>query len=175
VVVDAGREWAKQEASVSGLLLGAIGKARGQMVRLATVLELLRWCAERPGEEAPNEVGEEAAAAAAVLMDSYFLPMAQRAYGDGALTQPERRARTLLRHIIAKGLQLVNEREIRDTRGLAGLTCADAVKSAVETLRREDVLLTTARDGKPSRPRADHVVNPRLAEVSPTWRDGGER
>jgi hypothetical protein len=145
------------------------------MVRLAMVLELLRWCAEKPGEEAPAEVGEEAAAAAAVLLDAYFLPMAQRAYGEGALTEPERRGRTLLRHIIAQGLQVVNEREVRETRGLAGLTDAEAVKAAVAMLRHEDVLLAGSREAKAGRPRADHVVNPRLAEVSPTWRHGGER
>jgi hypothetical protein len=175
VVLGAGRDWAAREATVSGLLLGAIGKARGHMVRLAMVLELLRWCAEKPGEEAPAEVGEEAAAAAAVLLDAYFLPMAQRAYGEGALTEPERRGRTLLRHIIAQGLQVVNEREVRETRGLAGLTDAEAVKAAVAMLRHEDVLLAGSREAKAGRPRADHVVNPRLAEVSPTWRHGGER
>ena len=34
----------------------SIRKARGQMIRMALVLELLRWCAERPGEEAPAQV-----------------------------------------------------------------------------------------------------------------------
>jgi hypothetical protein len=169
VLVDAGREWGAREANASGLMLGALGKARGQMIRLALVLELLRWCAERPGEEAPAEVGEACAAAAAGLMDGYFLPMAERAFGAGAVTEPERHARTLLRHLVATGAARLNEREVRETPGLRGLSSADAVKDAVAVLRREDVLLAAPQDAKPGRPRVDHLVNPRLGEAHANW------
>ncbi|MEI6162289.1 MAG: DUF3987 domain-containing protein, partial [Roseococcus sp.] len=118
LVEEAGQEWAGREAGAAGLMLGALGQARGHMIRLALVVELLRWCAERPGEEAPAEVGEEAAAAAAGLVDGYFLPMAERAFGAGALSTAERHARTLLRHILATGTAVVNERDIRETPGL---------------------------------------------------------
>jgi len=140
------------------------------MIRLALVLELLRWCAERPGEEAPAQVGEECATAAAALMEDYFLPSAERAYGAGAITEAERHARTLLRHILATGAALINEREIRETPGLRGLSSADAVREAVAVLRREDVLLPAPQNSKPGRPRGDHPVNPRLAQAHAAWR-----
>jgi hypothetical protein len=170
VAEGAGREWAEREDGCAGLMLSALGKARGQMTRLALVLELLRWCAERSGHEAPLEVGGEAAEAAAVLIDSYFLPMAQRAFGEGALSAAERRARVLLRHIIARGLREVNERSIRDTPGLAGLGDADAVKAAVAVLVDEGVLLAAPREPKVGRPRGDWRVNHRMGEASPLWR-----
>jgi hypothetical protein len=130
---------------------------------------LLRWCAERPNAEAPAEIGEEAALAGADLMEDYFLPMAERAFGAGAMTPQDRHGRTLLRHIIAAKLRLVNERAIRETPGLQGLNDAEAVKQAVAVLRRDDVLQDAPREEKPGRPRADHAVNPRLAEVAPRW------
>jgi hypothetical protein len=164
VVADAAREWAAREAHASGLMLGALGKARGQMVRLALVLEHLRWCAERPGDPPPSEVGDISAVSAAALIDDYFLPMAERAFG-GPLSQAERHARTLLRHIVATRLDVVNERTIRETPGLPGLSDADAVKQAVAVLTRDDVLMFVPRDPKPGRPRVDHRVNPRLAEA----------
>jgi hypothetical protein len=171
LVVEAGRDWSDREGQAAGLMLGALGKARGQMIRLAVVVELLRWCAERPGTEPPAEVGEEAAEAAAAMMDAYFLPMAARAFGEGAVSVAERHGRTLLRHIVATGAAVVNERAIRDTPGLPGLSSAEAVKAAVAVLRAEDVLLPapSPSEGKPGRPRADHVVNPRLGEVHPGW------
>ncbi|MCW8086612.1 DUF3987 domain-containing protein [Sabulicella glaciei] len=174
IVEEAARDWAGREASAGGLVLGVLGKARGQMVRLALVLELVRWCAERPTEPAPEAVGEAAAEAAAGLLDGYFLPMAERAFGAGALREGDRHGRTLLRHIIAAGLEVVNERAIRETPGLPGLSCADAVKMAVAALRRDDVLLPVSHEAKPGRPRGDYRVNPKLAEVAPAWRSRRE-
>ena len=149
VVEDAGKDWASREGRAAGLMLGALGKARGQMVRLAAVIAMLRWCAEQRGEEAPTEIGEDAALAAAELMDAYFLPMAERSFGEGAVTVAERHARTLLRHIVATGLTVVNERKIRDTPGLRDLSSAENVKAAVSELMREDVLLKTPREVGP--------------------------
>lgn len=172
VVVKAARAWGNREGQSAGLMLGALGKARGQMIRLAVVVELLRWCAETPEVEPPAEVGEEAAEAAAALLDCYFLPMAARAFGEGTVSVAERHGRTLLRHIIATGAAVVNERVIREMPGLPGLSSADAVKAAVAVLRAEDVLLPTPLplEGKPGRPRSDHVVNPRLREAWVAWR-----
>jgi hypothetical protein len=159
------RQWAAREARQSGLLLGALGKARGQMARLALVLELLRWSAEKPEGEPPTEVGEECTTAAAELMETYFLPMAERAFRSEDLTPAERNARTLLRHIIATGASTVNERAIRETPGLQGLTTAKTVREAVEALQREEVLLPMPQVITAGRPRADHRVNPRLTEA----------
>ena len=170
VLEDAAREWAEREGQAAGLMLGALGKARGQMTRLAVVVKLLRWCAERHGTEASAKVGQDAAMAAAGIMDGYFLPMAARAFGEGAVSVAERHARTLLRHIVATGAEVVNERAIRDTPGLRGLSSAEAVKAAVAVLRAEDVLLPAPQDARAGRPRADHVVNPRMAEAHAAWK-----
>lgn len=165
VIESAAGEWAGREANASGLMLGALGKARGQAVRLALILELLRWCAERPNQDAPSTIGEDAAMAAVGLLDGYFLDMAMRAFGQGVLTNAERHARTLLRHIVASGAGEVNERAIRETPNLPGLSSADAVQAAVGVLKRDDVLLEARRPEGRGRPRTDHIVNPRLWEL----------
>jgi len=51
----------------------------------------------------------------------------------------------------------------------------EAVKAAVAVLRRDDVLLPQPHDAKPGRPRADHLVNPRLGEVHPAWQAQRQR
>ncbi|MCB4820749.1 DUF3987 domain-containing protein [Roseicella aerolata] len=165
VIEQAGGEWAAREEESAGLMLGALGKARGQAVRLALLLEHLWWCAGPAETPPPCRISARAAEAACGLMDGYFLPMAARAFGDGALGQDERHARTLLRWIVAKRPAVVNERAIRDTPGLPGLTKADTVKAAVAVLAAEDVLLPALPSGGPGRPRQDHRVNPRLWQV----------
>ncbi|CAA9269672.1 MAG: hypothetical protein AVDCRST_MAG08-3123 [uncultured Acetobacteraceae bacterium] len=119
-------------------------------------------CAGPAEASPPGSVSAMAAEAACGLLDGYFPPMAARAFGDGALSDAERHARTLLRWIVAKRPAVVNERAIRDT---PGLTKAEAVKAAVAVLAAEDVLLPAVPSGGPGRPRQDHRVSPRLWQV----------
>ena len=70
---------------------------------------------------------------------------------------------------------MVNERDIRETPGLRGLSSAEAVKAAVALLRRDDVLLPQPHDHKTGRPRADHLVNPRMGEVHADWKAQRQR
>lgn len=94
-----GREMQERQHAVGGLLRSALGKARGQALRLALVLEFRWWCGE-DGMRAPaTQVSERAFAAAAELMADYFVPMAERVYGDAAASERERIAATLARWI----------------------------------------------------------------------------
>jgi len=77
----------------------AYGKARGHALRLALNLELLWWCAE-DGMAAPlTAISARALAAAAHLVSGYFIPMAERVYGDAGASAGERNAATLGRWI----------------------------------------------------------------------------
>jgi hypothetical protein len=161
------REMQAREGDAAGLMKSALGKARGHALRLAVVLEHLWWSVDAPATPPPSLVSTRAAQAACGLMDDYFLPMAARVYGDVGLTTEQRNARTLARHIAKVRPKLINEREIRETRGLPGLTRAKAVKEAVAELVAEDVLLPVESAGGPGRPRGDYRVNPRLWELLP--------
>ena len=60
-----GGEMQQRQANTGGLLRSAIGKARGQALRLALVLELLWWCSEGGMASPPIKIGARAFAAAA--------------------------------------------------------------------------------------------------------------
>ena len=77
----------------------AYGKARGLALRLSLVLTMLRWCAEDGWAPPPTEITADALAAACDLVADYFMPMAERVYGDAAARPVQRNAATLARWI----------------------------------------------------------------------------
>src|SRR5260370_7389083 len=87
-----GREMQQRQARAGGLLRSAIGKARGQALRLALVLELLWWCGEDGMTPPPVQIGTRAFAAAATLMADYFFPMAARPSAHAATSARPPRA-----------------------------------------------------------------------------------
>ena len=163
-------EMQAREGEAHGLLKSALGKARGQALRLALVLEYLWWCADPdPGLE-PAEVEERAMQAAAGLMESYFLPMAARVLADASVPAEERLARTLAQWIVSTRPEVVNVSALRDTARLDGLRETKPVKQACHFLADARWLAAPETAGQ-GRPRGDWQVNPALwavlAEASP--------
>ena len=156
-----GQEMQDAEESAHGLLRSSIGKARGQALRLALVLELLWWCASADKPE-PQQVSDEAMRAAADLMRSYFLPMAARVLGDASVPAEERNARTLAEWVLRTRPAVVNVSSIRDGARLPGLRESEPVKQACRYLAEARWLSQTDDTGKPGRPRGDWTVNPLL-------------
>ena len=155
-----GQEMQAGEEGAHGLLRSSMGKARGQVLRLALVLELLWWSASEDDPE-PSQVSA-AATQAADLMRSYFLPMAARVLGDASVPAEERNARTLAEWIMRTRPEVVNVSAIRDRARLPGLRETDAVKAAVRFLSDARWLLPAEDTGQPGRPRGDWTVNPQL-------------
>ncbi len=155
-----GQDMQAGEEGAHGLLRSSMGKARGQVLRLALVLQLLRWCADDDGPE-PSHVTSEAMQAAADLMRFYFLPMAARVLGDASVPAEERNARTLAEWIMHTQPAVVNVSSIRDGARLPGLRESDPVKQACRYLADAGWL---TRDDAPTggRPRGDWTVNPLL-------------
>ncbi|MGI4951927.1 MAG: DUF3987 domain-containing protein [Janthinobacterium lividum] len=153
---------AAEQAGATGLLLTSMGKARGQALRLALVIELLRWCTNYDGEAEPSRVGLPAMNAATDLMRSYFLPMAARVLGDASVPTEERNARTLAEWIMRTRPDVVNVSSIRDGARLPGLRESDPVKQACRFLADARWLLPPAESGQAGRPRGDWIVSPLL-------------
>ena len=132
------------------------------MLRLALVLEHLWWAAE--GGEPPSRISMQATAAAAGLVTDYFLPMARRAYGDAALPDDERGARTIARWILKNNIGRLNASELRRKVKLPGLRTAKEIKAALDYLEGADwIFRRPSREGETiGRQRADYDVNPRL-------------
>lgn len=161
-----GGEMQQRQTHAGGLLCSAVGKARGQALRLALVLEMLWWCSEDKMAPPPAAISACALAAAAMLISDYFLPMAERVYGDAAATDRERGAATLARWIFAERPAELHVRHLQRAVRLPGLRTADQIRSAADTLVEADLLRTPAQGNEfGQRGRVAYAVNPRLWEA----------
>lgn len=97
VIEEFARDMQERGEQASGIYAGTLGKARGHALRLACVVEHLWWCATAGAE--PTTISADATTAAAALVDSYFVPMAERTFGDAAIPVAERGAMVLARSL----------------------------------------------------------------------------
>jgi len=154
------------EQNVTGLLASSYGKAHGHVLRLALTLEYL-WWAITPDAPEPTVISKKAIAAAAHLMDSYFKPMAERAFGDASVPEDDRLAATLARWIVKTKPIVINLRTVRREARLPGLRKAEKVKLAADVLIDAAWLFPPSGAATAGRPREDYTVNPKLWETLP--------
>ncbi len=156
-----GQEMAVRGHEASGAFAGALGKARGHALRIATILEFLWWCGE--GGSEPAEISEQATITACRLLDRYFIPMAERVYGDAAIPSQERSAMALARHLKREGLQVFNARQLRRDIGGA-LREAAAMDGACAALCEAGLIREKfSRSGVvPGRSARNYEVNPAI-------------
>jgi hypothetical protein len=105
------REMANRAHEASGMFAGALGKARGHVLRLANILEHLWWSGEGGAE--PEVISRQALEAAAGLLEGYFIPMAERVFGDAAIPAAERNTMTLARYLRAHRITTFNAKTLR--------------------------------------------------------------
>ena len=123
-----------------GLLRSAYGKARGAALRLSLVLEWLWCCGKADMPMPPDSISEEAFVAAATLVGEYFMPMAERVFGDAGASDVERNAATLARWIIKERPHEVHVRRMQREVRLPGLRSAEQIKAAAKVLVDADWL-----------------------------------
>ncbi len=162
-----GQEMQRKETTVSGLLLSAYGKARGHALRLSSVLEYLWWCGRNDSTSEPIQVSVEAMRAAITLVQDYFLPMAERVYGDAAATPAERDAKALAGFIVARRLDRLNLRELRKaTPGWHGPKDSKRLHAATVYLVEAGWLTHAGKPGpQGGHPSTTYQVNPRVFEL----------
>jgi hypothetical protein len=148
-----------------GLMRSAFGKARGLTLRISLVLEMLWWCASDGIAAPPIVISEQAFFAAAMLVAEYFMPMAERVYGDAAASRTDRNAATMAKWIVREKANEVYVRYLQRVVRLHGLKTADDIHEAAQALIAADWLrepLTVL--GK--RPRMAYPVNPKVMEAA---------
>ena len=153
------------QEGAGGLMRSAAGKARGLALRLSLVLEYLWWCGRDGFEPPPIEISETAFSAAAHLVSDYFLPMAERIYGDAATRPDDRNAATLARWIVKTKATEVHVRHMQRDIRLPGLGDAAAIHAAAKVLVEAGWLLPPPAGQYQRRSRAAYRVNPRVFEV----------
>jgi hypothetical protein len=161
------RDMESRKANAGGLLRSAFGKARGTALRLSLVLEELWWCAKDGLALPPSNISERAFMAAAALVSSYFMPMAERVFGDAAATDIERIAATLARWIIRQRPDEVHVRHLQREERLPGLRSAEQIKRAADALVEADWLRAPAAVTGFGKGRAPvvYLVNPLLKSI----------
>ena len=152
------RSW---EVGVDGLMLSFMGKLPGMAARLALVLAFLDWATD--GAKEPNEITHQHFGRAAHLVEDYLLPMARRAYADGATPKAIRAARRLVGIIRERDWQRFTSREVArlDRSGLGGKAELDP---ALVLLTEGDCIRPVDVPANPQggRPQRLFVVNPAL-------------
>jgi hypothetical protein len=140
-----GAEMQDRQSTAGGPLRSAIAKARGQALQFALVLEMVWWCGEDGMAPPPAEISRRAFVAAALLVGDYFVPMAERVYGDAAVSERERGAATLARWIIRERPQEIHVRHLQREVRLPGLRSAEQIRTAADALVEADLLKAPAR------------------------------
>jgi hypothetical protein len=156
----------ERQETAGGLMRSTLGKARGLALRLSLVLETLWWCGSSGMAAGPNQISPKAFAAAAHILDDYYLPMAERVYGDAAAPQRDRNAATLARWILRDKPHEVYVRALQRDVRLPGLTSAEAIHEAAGVLVEADWLQEPVR-GVGRRGKAAYAINPRVWEATP--------
>ena len=156
-----GKEMEARLEQAGGLLRSAFGKARGAALRLSLVLEWLWCCAKADMSLPPDSISEEAFAAAATLVGEYFMPMAERVFGDAGATDVERNAATLARWIVKERPDEVHVRRLQREVRLPGLRSAEQIKDAAKILVDADWLRAPVI-GFGAQSKVVYAINPRL-------------
>jgi hypothetical protein len=156
------------QATAAGMFAGFVGKLPAMVLRLALTLEFL-WWAGAAQEPEPQSISKAAVVGAIALVQGYFLPMAERCYGDAALPEAERHAAAIGRWIQKAKPALINARDLRRSRRaeIPGLSNdADKIKAALAVLTEARWVQPVEHDPKRSvRPRGDYEVNPNVFEL----------
>jgi len=152
------QEWA------SGLLLSHLGKMAGMTLRISLIIEYLGWSLSLEGTPEPECVSAGSFRKATCLVDEYFRPMAERAYGDAGLPKAQKQVVMLAREIMKRRPDVINVREIGREWRILGLKDSGPVSAACDELVEAHWLdPAPARSGsRQGRKRKEFKVNPKL-------------
>jgi Protein of unknown function (DUF3987) len=152
---------AKQESN-GGLLVSALGKARGLVLRLSMVIEHLWWAGQDGTSPAPAQISEAAFHSAATLVSDYLMPMAERVYGDAVATPQARNAATLARWIVKARPVEIYVRNLQRQVRLPGLGEAAQIHEACKVLVEAGWLRAPQPGTRDGRARAAYPICPEL-------------
>jgi hypothetical protein len=156
-----GAEMEARLDQAGGLLRSAFGKARGAALRLSLVLKWVWCCAKTDMTLPPDRISEAAFAAAATLVSEYYMPMAERVFGDAGATDVERSAATLARWIVKERPNDVHVRTLLREVRLPGLRSAEQIKAAAKILVDADWMRAPVI-GFGAQSKVVYAINPRL-------------
>jgi hypothetical protein len=150
--------YAQNVQGIVGLMPEWLGKNSGRVLRVALVLELLRW-AKQGGPE-PTEISPEMAHRAKLYLE-YCTDMLRRCQGETARSPAQRDASRLAQHILENKLDTVNARQLYQSPGWHALRRNDH-RGAVFSELVSAGWLQLAVHGSIGRPAGSYEVNPKV-------------
>ena len=152
-----------------GLLAGWLGKGRGTVARLAAVLALLDWTANRPGNAPPPAViTAQHLRAAWELWERYYRPHARAVFDRAGPSERDRQVRHHARRVIgwirAHGATEISREEVRRD-ALSQRVKAAGADEVIQALEQAGVLREVDDEEdypRPGRPARRWQVNPAL-------------
>jgi hypothetical protein len=106
----------------------------------------------------PEQISAKSVRTAAALMESYFIPTAERVYGDAAIPAVDRAAAILIKHLRKSGLSTFNARVVR--REIGGeLQDPPMMNGACAALEEAGLIRPLPKRAGPGRKSLDYEVN----------------
>jgi hypothetical protein len=148
-----------------GLLAGWLGKGRGTVARLAAVLALLDWTANRPSNALPPTViTTQHLCAAWELWERYYRPHAQAVFERAGPSDRDRKVRQVIGWIRTRGATKLSREEVR-REALRQTVKAAGADEVIQALQQAGVLREVDDEEEypgPGRPARRWQVNPGL-------------
>ena len=126
------------------------------------MLEWLWCCGKADMSLPPDSISEEAFTAAATLVGEYFMPMAERVFGDAGATDVERNAATLARWILKERPHDVHVRRVAARSPIAGVAIGRADQGRRQDTGRRGLAARAGHRVRRSSSKVVYAVNPRL-------------
>lgn len=153
-------------------IAGVFGKAGGQVVRMAGMLELIKWAVvsdDFDPKAPPTEVSLESVKAAIRFRQEYLKPMQKRVFQRSVESDEMWNARIIASWIIENEVERLNIQKMRRGIGIRGLNKgrdAEIIEDAINQLISLHWVRVEERDGgKRGRPSKNYVVNERVWEL----------
>jgi hypothetical protein len=148
-----------------GLLAGWLGKGRGTVARLAAVLALLDWTANRPSNAPPPTIiTAQHLHAAWALWQRYYRPHAKAVFDRAGPSERDRKLRQVIGWLRARGATKVSREDVR-REALSQRVKAAGADEVIAALEQAGVLREVADEEEypgPGRPARRWQVNPAL-------------
>ncbi len=148
-----------------GLAAGWHGKTPARVLRLALVIEYLRWAMAVQDAPPPTMVTAESIAHAGAY-DDYLGDMFERVMAGLQIDSVESDAAKVGRVLVREKLEKINERALYQRAGFSFLRDKDCRRRTFQALAEASFIRPAAAVGK-GRPPGDWDVNPRLKEYCP--------
>lgn len=160
------------ELGVNARLGGILGKAGGQVVRMAAMLELITWAYGNDGFDSvdvPKEVSLDNLKRAIRYREDYLKPMQMRLFQRSVESEEMMNARALANWVVENDADEFNFKAIRRGIGLKGMGRGrenDVLNDATNQLATFGwVQIVERAEGKKGRPVKRFMVNPRVHEL----------